>query len=107
MRLTSFDHWDEDDLSNLMHAGVCAASLAEGVRDHPQMLSCPEVVDALQVNAGQLILVRDGLREFHAMAPSDIMKIEGLLATIEGIEIASAMLIVDQPINSISERARL
>ena len=90
VRIADGDGWDEYDWSHLRAGGVCSLILANAVGEHPELLQSPKVVDALQRVGKAMADIRKHLRKFKAMKKSDIGQIDGLLAVIEGLEIASA-----------------
>lgn len=106
LRVAVFEGWARDS-THLIEAVIFAQSLAQGIREYPAMLASSTVRNALQRNFDQLSLLRDGLDELDAIRPSTVAEIDGLLAAIEGLEIASAVKVVDRPTHAIHQQPRL
>jgi hypothetical protein len=90
VEIADSDGWDEDDWSHLRAGGVCSLLLAKAMREYPELLQSPKVAEALLGVAKGMADIRKHLRKYRAMEKADIHEIEGLLAFIEGWEIASA-----------------
>lgn len=88
IRIARGDGWDEDDWAHLRAGGVSAVLLADALSKHPELLKSKPLAAALKRVGSGLKDIREDVALYAALEDGSLDKIDGLLAVIEGLEIA-------------------
>lgn len=89
IRIARGDGWDEEDWAHLRAGGVSAVLLANALSKHPELMASKPLSAALKRVGAGLKDIREDVALYDALEDGSLDKIDGLLAIIEGLEIAN------------------